>query len=173
MYILSQIIIVLSDVFCIISMLSKKKKQIVFYLIMSTILFGLHYACLTAWTGAVIAAIELVFLIVMYFLEVKEKTKYNVYLCVSTMVLTIVLSILTWDTWISLLPMVAMVIYLLGLIFSNVIVVKACTFTRLILNGVYMLLLKSYFGSALTIIILIFTIAGIVIDYKNKNNKIT
>lgn len=171
MYILSQILVVFSDLFCIVSMMCKKKKQVVFYLIISTILFASHYACLTAWTGAVIGAIELVFLILMYLLEVKDKTKHNISLCVATMIITVVLSIITWDTWISSIPMIAMIIYLFGLIFSNIIIVKTCTFIRLILNGVYMLLLKSYFGAALTIFILIFTIVGIVIDCKNKKQQ--
>lgn len=169
MYILSQVLVVLSDLLCIISMLCKKKKQVVFFLILSTIFFATHYMCLNAWTGAVIGFIELVFLILMYILEIKDKTKYNLYLCISTMIITIILSIITWNTWISVLPMLAMVIYLSGLIFSNVIIVKTCTFTRLTLNGIYMFLLESYFGAGLSIVILIFTIVGIINDYKNKN----
>ena len=168
MYILSQVLVVLSDIFCIVSMLNKKKKNVVFFLIISTILFALHYMCLYAWTGAVIGIVELVFLILMYLLEIKYKTKYNSYLSISTMVITIILSIITWNTWISVLPMLAMVIYLFGLMFSNVIIVKTCTFIRLTLNGIYMLLLKSYFGAGLSIVILIFTIVGIVNDYKRK-----
>ena len=168
MYILSQILIFISDVFCITSMLSKKKKNVELFFIISTILFGAHYICLSAWTGAAIALIELVYLILMYILEIKNKTKYNVYLSVATMICTVVLSIVTWDSWISVLPMLGMVIYLAGLIFSNVIIVKTCTFIRLTLNGIYMLLLRSYFGAGLTIVILIFTIIGLINDYKNK-----
>lgn len=52
MYILSQILVVLSDVFCIISMLNKKKKNVVLYLLISTVLFASHYMCLGGWTGA-------------------------------------------------------------------------------------------------------------------------
>lgn len=168
MYILSQIFIVMSDSFCIASMLSKKKKSIELFLIISTILFGAHYVCLSAWTGAAIALIELAYLISMYVLEIKNKTKYNVVLSVATMIATVILSVLTWNTWISVLPMVGMLIYLAGLIFSNVIIVKACTFIRLAINGIYMLLLGSYFGAGLTIVILIFSIIGIINDYKNK-----
>ena len=64
--------------------------------------------------------------------------------------------------------MTAMIVYLVGLMFKNVIIVKSGTFIRLTLNGIYMFLLKSYFGAVLTIIILIFTIVGIVNDHKNK-----
>lgn len=170
MYILSQILIILSDIFCIISMMSKNKKGLIFYLLLSTILFATHYMCLGGWTGACIGLLELVFLIIMYVLEINGKTKYNPYLSVATIILTIALSIVTWDGWISLLPMLAMITYLTTMMFSNVIIVKSGTFVRLTLNGIYMLLLKSYFGAGLTVVILICTIVGIVQDYKIKRN---
>ena len=168
MYILSQILVVISDVFCIISMLNKNKKRVVFFLILSSILFATHYLCLGGWTGACIAFVELVFLILMYILEIKNKTKYNIYLSMSTILITIVVSIATWDSWISVLPMLAMIIYLTAMMSKNIIIVKVGTFVRIILNGIYMLLLQSYFGAGLSVVILIFTIVGIVNDYKNK-----
>lgn len=166
MYILSQVLVVLSDIVFIISMLSNKKKNVVYYLIASTILFSLHYVCLSAWTGAVIGFVELIFLIVMFVFEIKNLTKYNTHLSIITIILTVVMLILTWDGLISLLPMMAMVIYLITMSLKNVIIVKSGVFIRLILNGTYMLILKSYFGAGLTIAILIATIVGIVNDYK-------
>lgn len=168
MYILSQVLVAVSDVLCILSMLSKKKKQVVFYLILSTVLFTTHYICLDGWTGAAMGLIELVFLIVMYLLEAKGKQQYSPHLSTATIVVSVVLSVITWDGWISLLPMLAMVIYLLGMMFTNVVFVKAGAFIRLVLNGVYMLMLKSYFGAGLSVVILVFTIIGIVNDYRAK-----
>ena len=168
LYILSQFFVIVSDVFFIFSMLSKKKKNIIFYLVFSTILFALQYICLGGWTGAGIAGIELVFLFVMYYLEIKDKTKYNVYVSLITIVATIAISILTWDGAISLIPMFAMIAYLIAMMFKNVIIVKSGTFVRLILNGIYMLLLSSYFGVALTFVIIAFTIWGIVRDNQAK-----
>ena len=171
MYILSQVLVILSDLFFIISVLKNKKKNLIFYLAISTILFGLHYACLSAWTGCVIAMVELVFLIVMYILERKNKTQYSTHVSTITIILIVVLSVLTWDSWWSALPMVAMVIYLIAMMFSNVIIVKSGTFIRLILNGAYMLLLKSYFGAGLTIVLIICAIIGIINDVKIKNQN--
>lgn len=104
----------------------------------------------------------------MYILEVKNKTKYSTYLSIGTMIITVALSIITWDTWISILPMLAMVIYLSAMMFKNVIIVKSGAFIRLTLNGIYMFLLESYFGAGLSIVILIFTIIGIINDYKKQ-----
>jgi len=171
-YILSQVLVILSDVLFIISMLKGNKKNVVFYLIFSTLLFGLHYMCLGGWTGALIAMLELIFLILMYVIEVKNKTQYGIYLSVITIILTVVVSILTWDTWISVLPMLAMVIYLITMKFNYLVIVKSGTFIRLVLNGIYMLLLKSYFGAGLTLVILAFTIVGIVNDYKARKENL-
>ena len=65
-----------------------------------------------------------------------------------------------------MLPMLAMIVYLLGMIFTNVIIVKATTFIRLILNAIYMILITSYLGAAFSGVLLIFAIIGIVRDVK-------
>ncbi len=171
MYILSQILVVLSDLLFMVSMLNKKKKNLVFFLIVSTILFAAHYLCLGGYTGAGVECIEIVFLISMYLLEKKDKLQYNIYLSIITIILTIIVSILTWNTWISVFPMLAMIIYLFSMMFTNVIIVKLGSFIRLTLNGVYLLLIKSYFGAVLTVAILICTIIGIVNDYKLKQTN--
>lgn len=171
MYILSQILIVFSYLFCIISMLNKNKKNIIFYLIISTSLFIFHCLCLGGWTGAVIDFLEMVFLIVMYILEKKEKTQYSIYASITTMLLSVILSILTWGTWISLLPMFGILFYLTAMIFKNVIIVKIGALLRVTLNGIYMLLIKSYIGAILTVFMIIFTIYGITKDYIAKKSK--
>ena len=171
MYILSQILIALSYLFCIISMLNKKKKNIIFYLIISTTLFILHCICLGGWTGAVIDFLEMVFLIIMFILEKKEKVQYSVYVSIITMILSVILSILTWQSWISLLPMIGLIFYLTAMMFKNVIIVKTGTFVRVTLNGVYMLLITSYLGAVLTIFMMVFTIYGIAKDIKLQKEK--
>ena len=85
------------------------------------------------------------------------------------MIITIALSILTWSGLISILPMVSMIIYLASMMFKNIIIVKSGAFIRLTLNAIYMLLLDSYFGAGLSVVILAFTIVGIINDNKNKS----
>lgn len=92
MYILSQILVVLSDLIFIISMLNKKKKNIVFFLIVSNILFAAHYLCLHSFIGAGIECIEIVFLISLNLLEKKDKSQYNIYLSIITIIVTIIVS---------------------------------------------------------------------------------
>lgn len=169
LYILSQIIVIISDVFCTVSMLCKNKVKILINLIISTILFSSHYALLGGWTGAITGAIELVFLIILFLLETKNKTKYNLLLSLSTIAVTIVFSIITWAGAISLLPMFSMVIYLIAIMFANVVIVKSGTFIRILLNAIYMILLHSYFGAIFSAVILGSSIYGIIRDQKQKN----
>ena len=129
--------------------------------------------CLGGWTGASLGMVELVFLITMYILEQKEKTKYSTLVSIITIVISVILSIITWDTWVSVLSMSAMVIYLITMMFSNIIIVKGGVFTRIALNAIYMFLLESYFGAILSIAIMACTIVGIVNDYKAKQKNIS
>ena len=168
MYILSQVLVGLSDVLCIVSMLSKNKKNIVFYLILSSILFIAQYVCLGAWTGVAIAIVDLIFLIVMFVLEAKNITQYSIIVSIITIVITIFLSILTWESWISIFPMLAMVIYLVVMMCKNVVIIKIGSSLRFTFNGLYMLLVKSYLGAGMTVAILLFTLYGIIRDYKNS-----
>lgn len=168
MYVLSQVLVGVSDIFCLIAMLKKSKKNVVIYLLISTILFASHYMCLGGWTGAGICLVEIVFLLLMLLLESKGLEKYTKYLALVTIAVTVGISLLTWAGWISILPMIAMVVYLIGMIFPNVIIVKTGAFVRLFLNGIYMLILKSYFGAVLTIMLLAFTVIGIINDRKCK-----
>lgn len=166
LYILSQIIVVISDVFCILSMLCKNKVKILINLIISTILFSSHYALLGGWTGSITGAIELVFLVILFVLESKNLTKYNMLLSIATIILTIVLAIVTWAGAISLLPMFSMTIYLIAMMFSNIVIVKSGTFLRILLNAIYMVLLHSYLGAIFSLAILGFSIYGIIRDQK-------
>ena len=144
MYLLSQVLVFVSDILFIISTLSKRKKNIIFYLLLSTILFSIHYACLGGWTGAVVGIVELLFLIPMLILESKKITKYNLLITSITIVITVILTSITWQGFISLLPMFAMIIYYLSMMFSNIIIIKCGTFLRVALNAIYMFLIESY-----------------------------
>jgi len=168
MYILSQILVCIADLFYVISMLNKKKNGLVFYLIISDILFASHYLCLGGWTGAATIFVDVAYLAIIYFLEKKDKTKYNLHVTIGAILITIVLSILTWDTALSLLPMFSMLIYLITMIFTNVVIVKSGALIRNTLNVIYMFILASYFGAGLEICLMISAIVGIIINLRKK-----
>ena len=168
MYIMSQVLVCFADLFYVVSMLNKNKKGLVFYLIISDILFATHYMCLGGWTGAATIFVDVVYLAIVYILEKKNKSKYNIYVTIGAMLITILLAILTWNTALSLLPMFSMLIYLTTMIFSNVVIVKAGALIRNTLNVIYMFILASYLGAGLEVCLMISAIVGIIINIKNK-----
>ena len=131
MYIASQVLVCLADVLYIISMLTKKKISLVMFLFFSDILFATHYFLLDGGlTGAATIMVDVVYLVVMYVLEKYNKTKYNFLTTIIAMIITVVLSIVTWQGAISIMPMMSMLIYLTTMIFTNVIIVKSGALTQ-------------------------------------------
>lgn len=171
-YIISQVLVCIADLFYVISMLTKKKNSLVLFLIISDILFASHYLFLDGGlTGAATIFLDVVYLIVMWFLEKYNKTKYNLITTVIAMVLTIVLTIVTWESALSLLPMFSMLIYFTTMIFTNLVIVKSGALIRNTLNVIYMFIIASYFGAGLEIVLMISAIVGIVLNYLDNKKK--
>lgn len=169
LYIISQILVCIADLFYVVSMFAKKKIHLVTFLFVSDVLFASHYLLLKGGlTGALTISLDCVYLVAMYLLEKYNKTKYNLIATIIAMIATIVLSVVTWQGAISLLPMVAMLCYLTTMIFTNIVIVKLGSFLRNLLNIIYMFLIASYFGAGLEIVLMISAIVGIVLDIKRK-----
>ena len=173
MYILSQVLIGVADVFFVCSMFRKKKLSIVMLLLISDLLIAMHYLCLEALTGAIIIFIDSAFLITITILEKVKKTKFTKLAVLITMIAVIMTSIITWNGGISLLPMFAVVSYLTGMLFSNVVIVKIGASTRNLFNVIYMFLVASYLGAGLEVCLMISGIIGAILSYKQlkQNNN--
>ena len=87
------------------------------------------------------------------------------------MVGTIITCVFTWAGPMSLLPLFSMLIYLTGMIFSNIVFVKGGAMCRNILNIVYMILLASYVGAGLEFALMVSAIVGIIINLKKKKQQ--
>ena len=134
MYILSQVLIGIADILYVGSMLQKRKLGLISFLFISDILVALHYLCLDALTGSIIIFIDATFLLVSFLLAKFKKDKYNFWAVITAITAVIVTTILTWVGPISLLPMFAIVTYLIGMIFKNVIFAKFGAMLRNLLN---------------------------------------
>lgn len=171
-YIISQVLVCIADVLYVVSMLTKKKISLVMFLLFSDILFASHYLLLEGGlTGAATILVDVVYLVIMYLLEKYNKTKFNLLTTIIAIAVTIILSILTWETALSLLPMFSMLIYLFTMIFKNLVIVKSGALVRNTLNVIYMFLIASYFGAGLEIALMGSAIVGIIINWKHNKNK--
>ena len=172
MYILSQVLVIIADILFVASMFTKKKAWLVALLFISDIVFASHYLCLSGGlTGATTIFIDAVYLIVMFLLDKHNKTKFNLIPTIIVMALTLTFTIITWQGLISLLPMFSMLIYLTGMIFTNLVFVKSGALCRNILNIIYMFLIASYVGASLEICVAISTIVGLILTIKNIRKK--
>ena len=171
MYILSQILVGLADLLYVFSMLTKKKLGLLLFLLFSDILFALHYLCLNALTGCITIFIDVAFLIATFLIEKFGNKKYTPIAVALAMLGTIITCIFTWIGPISLLPLFSMLIYLAGMIFSNIVFVKLGAMCRNILNIVYMILIASYVGAGLEFVLMVSAITGIIINIKNKKKQ--
>ncbi|MBE7076298.1 MAG: hypothetical protein E7374_00165 [Clostridiales bacterium] len=64
-----------------------------------------------------------------------------------------------------------MLIYLSGMIFSNIVFVKVGAMCRNLLNIIYMLLIASYVGACLEFALMISAIVGIVLNLRKAKQS--
>lgn len=168
MYIASQILVVIADMFYVISMFAKNKKNLLLHLILSDLLFGAHYFLLKAFTGGYILLVDIAFLILTYIFNQKKNNKAIIITGSISAVLSIIIGVFTWAGAISLLPMIGMTIYFVGFCVDKLVVNKISCSVRNLCNVIYMLILASYVGASLEIVLMVSAIVGSIINLKHK-----
>lgn len=171
MYIASQILVFIADGFYAGSMLAKRKNLLTILLFCSDVLFATHYLLLGGTTGAVTIFIDAVYLATIFLLEKFNKQKFSLIPTIIAMILVITFGIITWQGAISLLPMCSILIYLTGMIFTKVFIVKGGALIRNILNIIYMMLITSYLGACLEFVLMLTALIGIILSVRNYKNQ--
>ena len=159
-YLISQILTVIADAFFFAGMLSKSKKWLLVCLICSNVLFATHYFLLKAITGAFILVADTVFLVVTFFLNKRKKENQIFYISILFVWICGIITYLTWNGPISLLPMVGMSTYFVLMGVKHLYISKIGGATRNLCNIIYMFLIASYVGASLEIILFISAISG-------------
>lgn len=167
MYITSQILVVLSDVFFVFSVFSKSKLSIVFWLIICDLLFSAHFWLLGGLTGTYIFIVDIVFLITTYILKKYNKDKAIFYTGFIFGIISIATSLLTWNNYYSIFPMIGMTNYFICMSQKSILVNKISLAINNICNTIYMFLLTSYFGAGLNALLIIFSIVACIKTYKD------
>ena len=166
--IISQILIIIADVFFAMSVFSKSKVRVALWLIISYIFFGVHYFFLGGFTGAYIIFADIIFLTILYFTNKYNKNKFNILFSIIFACISIIITIFTWNGIISLFPMLGMTIYFLGMGISNLVYTKLALGIKNLCNIIYMFILASYIGAGLEIILMACSIIGSIRDYKSN-----
>ena len=160
-YIVAQIIGLIAFVVSLIAYHKKDKKTILNNMITSNILNLIHYLLLGAFSGCIT---KLLAIFRDYFIILKEKNKKlsnSVYLIVFIL-LYIIATIFTYNGILSILPLVAAIIYIIFIWNGNEVIIKKIAFFCYFLWLIYNIFVLSIAGIVSNIISIISTLIAII-----------
>lgn len=173
-YILSQIFTIITYILLAITYYAKDRKTVLTISFLSLIANGLAYAFLNAYTGLAMCVIALVRNIIFLVDEKKNGkqdniTKKDVIILIGLYIISIISAIFTYDGPLSLLSVVATMLYTYSVWQKKTNIYKLLGIPIGILWILYNIYVKSIFGIILESILLICSITGYVLEVrKNK-----
>ena len=114
LYIVSQIFACFGIISTILAYQQKKKKQILKFTIASGILYAIHYVLLNAWSGVVNNVVA-----AMRDYYIRRYGNKRILPLIVFVAIFIIMTFITFDSWKSLLPLCATVIYSIGVYTCN------------------------------------------------------
>jgi len=145
MFILSQIFVGLSLVIVIISILSKTKKNILFYRIPNTLLYAISFALQGLWVAFGNMMINCVRSIVYYVFKVKGK-KPNIYVLILFLIILVIMNVILWSGPLGLLPMMAGMLFIWAFWQENETIIRITLLFGTTGYIVYNIIVLNYMG---------------------------
>lgn len=173
MFVLSQVFVVFAGIAFALTYFLKTKNNILIFSVINNIFFGTHYLLLNQPTAAYTVYATIAFLIIIYFLEKYNKSKFNLLTAISFSLLSILITYQTWQGLISLIPFVAIVLSYFACVFKKVYLIKLFNLFSCMTTTVNLILIKSYLAIAQNLIILILGVIGIVLTFKDMKKQKT
>lgn len=173
MYVLSQIFTIITYILLAITYYAKDRKTVLTISFLSLIANGLAYAFLNAYTGLAMCFIALIRNIIFLIDEKKngksEKiTKKDIVILIILYVIAIAFSVITYDGPLSLLSVIATMLYTYSVWQKKTEVYKMLGIPIGILWILYNLYVKSIFGIILETILLICSTTGYILEKKKS-----
>ena len=159
-YIVAQIIGLIAFVVSLIAYHKKDKKTILNNMVTSNILNLIHYLLLGAFSGCIT---KLLAIFRDYFIILKEKNKKlsnSIYLIVF-IILYIIATIFTYNGILSILPLVAAIIYIIFIWNGNEVIIKKTAFFCYFLWLIYNIFVLSVAGIVSNVISILSTLIAI------------
>jgi len=172
-YVLSQVFTILMYVLLATTYFLKDRKKILVLSFASLIANALEYLFLFAWAGMAVCIIALIRNTIFLIDEKKngkrEKITKKDYIILAILYLILILSgIFTYDGFLSLLSVLATMIYTYSVWQKKTIIYKVCGIPVGILWILYNIYVMSLFGIILESILLIASVCGFLIEIKKK-----
>lgn len=161
-YIISQVLVIVYYIIYSSTYHLKDNNKILKFGIIATIISAISYLFLNAYTGMAMCIVAIIRNLLF------TKDKKNIKNLIIIIILTILSSILTFDSYFCLFNIIATIIYTYALWQKNTKVYKLL---GIIVNGlmiIYDVYIKSIFGVILITISFISSIVGYLIEIKNK-----
>ena len=177
-YIISQITTAISYIILASTYQAKKRKTVLFLNCLVQVCFSIAYVLLNAWSGLVMCVVALTRNIIFMIDENTNGKKENInklekIILIGTIIVSIILSIPTYEGLYSLLPIIATNLYTYAVCQKNMKTFKILGIPMETLYLVYNIYIKSILGIIAETIILISCIIGYIREVRNnkKNAK--
>ena len=107
----------------------KKKIDILFLQIFSYVFFSIHYFLLKAYTGTICNVLGLFALVMIYIVEKKKDNKRRNNIILGIIPILVLISMLTYENFFSILPIVASVLSLISFLTDSEDTIRAIGIT--------------------------------------------
>jgi len=168
-YIFSQICAILATIFLGITYISKNKRNVLLFCFVSAILYGFQYLLLGAFTGMVLSFLNIVRAVLFYSNNKKNKDN-SIYSLLFLNTLFVLSAIFTWNGAISLLPLIASVLFAYSLWQKEIKLYREISVFVTTLWLIYDILVGTIFGCVSDVILILLELFG-VFSYAKKQNK--
>ncbi len=171
-YVLSQIVIVISYMFFVRTYYTTSRRKILLYSMLANLFMGASYMLLMAWSGLVMALLAVLRSVIFAkYIDDKISTKKDILILFIFYIMVGILEAITYDGFLSLLPMLAILMYTFAVWQKNSTVYKILGVLVSIVWIIYNIYVNSIFGIILETIMVISAIIGILKDKRNKSKK--
>ncbi len=170
-YILSQIFIIINYTFLIITYQSKNRKNILIYNFCAMMATGLSFLCLSAYSGLAMTIVAILRNIIFMIDEKKngksDKKSLKDYIILAVLyVISIVFAIITYNGILSMMPVIATMLYTYSVWQKSTKVYKLLGIPVGIISIIYNIYIFSIFGIILEVMLAISSIVGLIRENK-------
>ena len=162
MTIFAQGIIILSSVLYGVSAFAKNKKLLFIMQIAGSGLYAFYCFFMGAFAGGIMSVMDTLRVVLFYIIEKlngSQKTK-NISGIILLMI-GITGTILTWESWISIIPPFGSTLYVISLVVSNLLFIQFSTFFNTVCSSTYLFLSGSTVGAISELIAVVISFSGL------------
>ncbi len=158
-----QVLGFIAFIFFFASYIFKNKENIVWFQLISYMIFSIHYLLLGAFTGSLLE-LGCVGSSIATNYHSNNKKIYSIIL----IAIYIVIAIISWESWYSLIPTIVCIFTTLSLFYGNAFTLRLVGLVNSLGWGIYSYFVKSYVGVVTNSFLIIFILICIIMRRKNE-----